>query len=211
MKSNNFKKTGILATLGILFLLAFAGTKPSTTGTPKTTSPTTTISRTLPLQQIKRLFPRAATDGIVLNIYPVKHSTDPQKNDFELIIFALDKRGREVLMSGRLEETLFKKQSACYVRFLHRQAIRKDDIPQGYQLRLNGASFGANNTLDLHIYLPPGTEMSYALPKPNLLNTRKRLDSLPICKCPPCCPWTNVAPARATLVRSIIGKEYVKL
>jgi hypothetical protein len=133
---------------------------------------------------IKKAVSKSEAKKIILNVYPVKLSKDPGKNDFDLMIFFQDATGL-INLGSKINNKTFVSQSTWYVSYLKSKNIPLNKIPYGYHIKIDSAFFHDFADFDICVIpekaqieycLLPGTKNAAPLSKPDSTG-----------KCPPDC------------------------
>jgi hypothetical protein len=153
------------------------------------------IKKTVKAADIQNALVKSKSKKIVLNIYPVKLSNSPKKNDFDLLILFQDAGEVNKNLGKDVSSKIFETQSASYVSFLKDKKLPRSKIPFGYYIEINSALM--KDARDVKICIDPDQAlMKYCLqpedkkPEPAkeedccITAIRQYGDS--IGKCPPC-------------------------
>ena len=178
-----------LAAAGItLMILAFiakpSGTKPMSTNASLQPADTSNflVCKKLDKSQLEKAIEKSESKKIILNIFPVKRSADPGKNDFDLEVLYQDVYNFNTNVGGTVNKKLFETGSVNYMKFLRSRHVAKQTIPFGYRINVDGTT-SKEKEADICVYALPvannNTDQT-GYPKPLL-----RSDS---CRCPPGCP-----------------------
>jgi hypothetical protein len=111
------------------------------------------IRKTVKAADIKNALGKSTGEKIILNIYPVKRSNSPKKNDFDAMILFQDASDLDKNLGKDVSSKIFETQSASYVSFLKERKIPKTKIPFGYYIEINPAFM--KNAGDLLICIDP--------------------------------------------------------
>jgi hypothetical protein len=170
--------------------------------------------------EIKAAIVKSKSKKVILNVYPVKLSSNPAKKDFDFKIAYQDAIDYGKGINNKIDDKLFEMQSGWYVNFLKTKSVPRNKIPFGYFIHLD-SSFLKNN-VGISVCLVPGKEnMNYFLLSEKSSGGTTKKDST--CKCPPdCCKYyilasdsTGKCPPECggfliyhTTIESIIEKKY---
>jgi len=129
------------------------------------------IERLISHAKMTQLFKKANSSDLQVNLYPIKHSDDPKKNDFDLAVFYSDKAhgliGQELNMSVKDFWTM----SNNYVRYIKGKKKSYHQLPNGYELHVYRYQLGAKGDIVFSV-------------SPEDQNTTIKIDS---CRKPPGC------------------------
>jgi len=224
--SNLIKKAAVISFL-LLPGLFFSNCKNNNNAvTEKTEKPTASakieerICKLVTSEDIKNAL--AKSNKIILNIYPVKLSDDPNQKDFDLRFIFQDGSEKKKVMDSTVNVKLLETQTDWYIGYLKNKDIPMNKIPAGYFLEIDPRSL--NNSAGLSFCARPGEENMeyYLLSEKSEKEAGNPNDTT--CKCPPVCckfkimsidttakcpPDCPVPPLMyETMVKSLIEKKY---
>jgi len=120
---------------------------------------------TLRWDTLKKLV--AEKGKIVLEIYPVKYSSDMSQCKVDLVTYLSEAEGKRIARKGDLPDQAFEEASKNYVAYLKKKEVPRDKITPGYQMVMSRATSAAENNVKIcydsdHGKLDyPGTVMYY--------------------------------------------------
>jgi hypothetical protein len=173
------------------------------------------ISRTIDLGNLQKILAGEKTGPLLLDIYPVKKTADPQKSDFDLAVILRQDGKKETFIDAGCNEDRFRKEAALYVHYLFQNKIPLKNIPQLYTIEMDQAQIGNRAVLEISIPLVPApNSYKIAVFKGTRKDTRERLDSVPVCQCPPgpCTGCHSVKELKhVSFMDSTVKKQYAKI
>jgi len=151
------------------------------------------IERLISRAKLTRLFKKANSSELQVNLYPIKYTGDPSKNDFDLAVFYSDKSQGLIEQELKLSVEDFWTMSNYYVTYIKEKKKSTDQLPNGYELLVYKYQFDGKGDVvfsvsredqSATVYVdlcrrPPGC--------PTILRTSVLLVS-DTCRYPPGCP-----------------------
>lgn len=212
MKNANFLSNPVsVATLLIcgLFLLITSMKCNSGSATPPVNAAASfdkssrSLTKSVQLDKFGKLLKEVGQDRLILEIYPVKNSSDPEKQDFDLVLVPLDMKGKPI--GGPAATSLPESNTLNFLQFTNRQQIAVSDVSPGYQVVLEGSKLSVYSSLRIKIGFAPAMQsMAYISGGQTTMSS----DSVPICKCPPGCPGISDNCVYETQMVKLIQKAY---
>ncbi len=162
------------------------------------------VCKTLLLSDVEQAFLKSNSKKIILNIYPLKESQDPQKKDFSFSIKFGDTAAQYIYMGKQMSNKQFNQQSYNYIKSLKENNIPKHLVPLGYYIEMNAENMKTN--LELCMSFVNGKQVSFEKHTEYTIMAA----SADSCKCPPVCPCGPIMLAEANSMKKIITNVYAK-
>lgn len=195
----------ILVCLLIFLESSFVKRDAATVKKQQSVQPTNSkVCKTVLISEIEQAFVKSKSKKIILSIYPLKASQDPQKKDFSFFIKFGDTASQIIYKGKQMSNKQFNQQTYNYIKSLKESNIPKHLVPVGYYIEMNEGHVKTN--LDLCMNVVNKTQVSFEN-KSGFTIMRASGDS---CKCPPECPCMPTIFAEASSVQKIIKNVYAK-
>lgn len=110
------------------------------------------IKHKISLTKARSICERLKGPYVLLELYPIKHTPDENKKDFDVIVFYRDMHGpylnkEEWMKSGELRQ-----KAGHYFSYLKKRKIDVKQVPLGYEAYLSAKEFCKLTLLEANIY-----------------------------------------------------------
>jgi hypothetical protein len=148
---------------------------------------------TLKWDTLKKLV--AEKGKIVLEIYPVKYSSDMSLCKVDLVTYLSEAEGKRIARKDDLPDQAFEEASKNYVAYLKKKDVPRERITLGYQMVMTRATSAAENNVKI-CYDSDNRQLDYP-------GTVMYYDS---CRVPPGCAGPMV---QSSAMRKVIDQVYL--
>lgn len=98
-------------------------------------------------KEIRKAITRSVSKKVMLNLYPVKLSSDMSKNDITLKVFFQDAEAPYKAISPAYNTKEIKKQFGWYARYLKKKKVIGKNIPSGYFITIDNEFMNGTNAV----------------------------------------------------------------
>lgn len=165
--------TMLVAVIGFIgFRHSFSEVSASVKGISKTEK----INHKISLAKVRSVCERLNGPYVLLEMYPIKHSPDETKKDFDVVVFYRDMHGPYLNKEEWMKAGEFRQKAGNYFSYLKKRKIDISQVPLGYETYISAKEFCKLTLLESSIY-------------PNTMKMVMRSDT---CRIPPGCNMNQV-------------------
>ena len=141
------------------------------------------VYKNVTAKEISDALAKSKTNKVILNIYPVKLSDDPQKNDFDIALVYQDASDPGINLGSIVDIKTFENKSANFVNYLKTKKTPQDKVAWGYYIELDSTSVQESKGLSISV-LAEKNQVAWC----NIRYTKTTVPTdTAIGKCPPQC------------------------
>jgi hypothetical protein len=160
---------------------------------------TNIIACELQEKMVREAWQKTKSNTLMLEIYPLKLSSDAAKKDFDMLILFRDSaKGTVIYESHKMSNTAFEKETANYISFLKARQQPLANMPAAYQMMFKKEQAEKLGTNPVYINIASDLALRTGVSQND--------SSGACCKCPPLCAFTAVKSGVIERMKVTAGK-----